>query len=193
MHKLLSEHQLSALLLIRFANGHAYQFTAGEVCSTTDLARPRIWKGIARELGRWHATLPVARALEPDETLRFVPGLWSTTQKWLDAIPNNPRYSKTDKAQLQEAFRYLVEKLLCNSTSPDHDLLVRQTPPPSESRVCTTSDGAFSFRFSRMVTCFVVTFWCRIPATRRRHPRQPRYDSSILSEYPHRSSPRRWM
>ena len=120
MHKLLSEKQLSSSPLVRFVNGHAYQFISGIVCSERDMAQPRIWRGVARELARWHATLPVVEPSRDDRqaVLDLEPCIWSTARKWLEAIPSEPRRSRADKSELVEAFEYLAQKLLSGGRAP---------------------------------------------------------------------------
>lgn len=128
MHKLLSEKQLASSPLVRFANGHAYQFISGAVCSEGDMAHARIWRGVATELARWHTTLPVVGPSrgDPHKILDLKPGLWSTAKKWLDAIPAEPRGSATNKAELVEAFEYLTQKLLFGGATPEP--MVRSCP-----------------------------------------------------------------
>ncbi|SPO06775.1 related to ethanolamine kinase [Cephalotrichum gorgonifer] len=125
IHKLLSEKQLSSSPLVRFANGHAYQFISGIVCQESDMTQEAIWRGVARELARWHATLPVIdlRQDEPQKTLDLDPGVWSTAKKWLDAIPTKSRQSTANKDELEESFEYLKERLLFNGRDP-HPLVL---------------------------------------------------------------------
>ena len=46
-------------MLARFRNGFLYKFVAGTPCLPDDLLRPEIWRGVAREMAKWHAVLPV--------------------------------------------------------------------------------------------------------------------------------------
>lgn len=114
MHKLLAERQLSSSPLVRFNNGHAYQFISGRVCSEGDMSETRIFRGVARELARWHATLPTADA---KEVLTYKPGVWSTAKKWLDAISKHPHRSKAEIDDLHEKFKYLADNLLSTDMS----------------------------------------------------------------------------
>ncbi|EON61369.1 hypothetical protein W97_00583 [Coniosporium apollinis CBS 100218] len=59
-HSLLASHGLAPPLLASFHNGLLYKFIPGEVCSPSDLRRPEIWRGVARRLAEWHATLPIS-------------------------------------------------------------------------------------------------------------------------------------
>ncbi|KAL9571758.1 hypothetical protein ACKAV7_004082 [Fusarium commune] len=114
VHKLLAERQLSSSPLVRFSNGHAYQFISGRVCSEGDMPETRIFRGVARELARWHATLPTA---DPKEVLTYKPGVWSTAKKWLDAISKHPHRSKAEIDNLHEKFKYLADALLSTDMS----------------------------------------------------------------------------
>ncbi|KAF5253580.1 hypothetical protein FANTH_1507 [Fusarium anthophilum] len=114
VHKLLAERQLSSSPLVRFSNGHAYQFISGRVCSEGDMSETRIFRGVARELARWHATLPTA---DPKEVLSYKPGVWSTAKKWLDAISKHPHRSQAEIDNLHEKFKYLADTLLSTDVS----------------------------------------------------------------------------
>ena len=59
-HSLLARYGLAPPLLARFDNGLLYKFLEGSVCSPADLRRPEIWRGVARKLGEWHATVPIS-------------------------------------------------------------------------------------------------------------------------------------
>lgn len=37
-----------------------YRFIRGRVCTSEDLTREHIWRGVARRLAEWHARLPVS-------------------------------------------------------------------------------------------------------------------------------------
>ncbi|KAM0424971.1 hypothetical protein ACHAPT_009772 [Fusarium lateritium] len=119
VHQLLAENKLSSAPLARFTNGHAYQFIPGRTCSVSDMAKPSIYRGVARELARWHATLPTVEPKDPQSSLDFEPGVWSTARKWLEAIPSQPRRSTADKGLLREQFEYITGKLLFNGNAPD--------------------------------------------------------------------------
>ncbi|KAM6535837.1 hypothetical protein FALCPG4_005371 [Fusarium falciforme] len=114
VHQLLAENKLSSSPLVRFANGHAYQFIHGRTCSVSDMANPVIYRGVARELARWHATLPIVEPKDPQSSLEHEPSVWATAKKWLDAIPSQPTRSKADKTLLREQFHFLTGQLLLN-------------------------------------------------------------------------------
>ncbi|RSL49701.1 hypothetical protein CEP54_012315 [Fusarium duplospermum] len=118
VHQLLAENKLSSSPLVRFANGHAYQFIHGRTCSVSDMANPVIYRGVARELARWHATLPIVEPNDQQASLEHEPSVWATAKKWLDAIPSQPKRSKVDKALLREQFHYVTGKLLLNGDKP---------------------------------------------------------------------------
>ncbi|KAL2689184.1 hypothetical protein Neosp_003236 [[Neocosmospora] mangrovei] len=119
VHQLLAEKKLSSSPLVRFANGHAYQFIHGRTCSVSDMANQVIYRGVARELARWHATLPVVEHKDSQKSLEHEPSVWATAKKWLDAIPSQPKRSKADKALLREQFHYVTGKLLLNDAKPE--------------------------------------------------------------------------
>ncbi|RSM04295.1 hypothetical protein CEP52_006937 [Fusarium oligoseptatum] len=119
VHQLLAENKLSSSPLVRFANGHAYQFIHGKTCSVSDMANPAIYRGVARELARWHATLPIVEPKDQQSSLEHEPSVWATAKKWLDAIPSQPTRSKADKALLREQFHYVTDKLLLNGDKPE--------------------------------------------------------------------------
>lgn len=117
-HKILSDHGLAAPLLVRFQNGHAYQYVAGTVCSVRDMAKERIWRGVARELARWHALLPRPDLPEDQgahSILQYEPTIWSTAKKWLATLPDDTDGDKALKDSLLEEFEFLKHKLLPNS------------------------------------------------------------------------------
>lgn len=119
MHKLLADHQLSSSPLVRFANGHAYQFILGAVCTEEVMSQTEVFRGVARELARWHATLPAIDLQDPRKVLGFEPGAWSTAKKWLNAISKHPGRSKTEIDSLHEKFQYLADKLLLTGDVPE--------------------------------------------------------------------------
>ncbi|XXG96699.1 Mitochondrial Translation Optimization [Hypoxylon texense] len=125
-HKILSDHNLAATLLVRFPNGHAYQYVTGTVCSVRDIAKERIWRGVARELARWHAILPRPGLTEErgaHSPLQSEPNVWSTARKWLAALPDDADGDKMLKDSLLEEFEFLKLKLLPNG-SQQHSLLL---------------------------------------------------------------------
>lgn len=118
VHKLLAEKQLSSSPLVRFMNGHAYEFIPGVPCSEQDITREGVWRGVAKELAHWHVTLPAVTHDDPQERLNFEPSIWATAKRWLDAIPAQPHRSTANKNALREGFAFLTEKLLFNHTIP---------------------------------------------------------------------------
>ncbi|KAL2754134.1 hypothetical protein ACRALDRAFT_1075997 [Sodiomyces alcalophilus JCM 7366] len=119
VHELLSEMQLSSAPLVRFTNGHAYQFIPGNPCSEDGIAQAKIWRAVARELARWHAMLPTVRSEDPQQSFSYEPCIWSTAKKWLDAILSQPSRSMASKEKLREEFEYLTKKLLFNGSAPE--------------------------------------------------------------------------
>lgn len=119
VHKLLSERDLSSAPLVRFANGHAYEFIHGGVCSEADMSKTEIFRGVARELARWHALLQPVDLQGSRKELHFEPSVWSTAKRWLNAISNSPRRSRDEVEELQERFQYLTDKLLPTDVMPE--------------------------------------------------------------------------
>jgi len=114
-HSLLARYHLAPPLLARFDNGLMYEFIQGRVCTSEDLSREPICRGVARKLGEWHSVLPIASvnktkgthhtngvpALDvscPEVTSHYqriksttpgkvAPNLWTVLQKWILALP----------------------------------------------------------------------------------------------------------
>ncbi|KAH6877096.1 kinase-like domain-containing protein [Thelonectria olida] len=114
LHSILAKHNLAPSLLLRFANGHAYQFLEGTACSVEDLANERIWRGVAREFANWHAVLPTVDLGVPDRIVDFEPSIWSTARKWLNALPTETEKQRTKKGLLHDEFQHLVREMLGN-------------------------------------------------------------------------------
>ncbi|KAF5667803.1 ethanolamine kinase [Fusarium heterosporum] len=119
VHRLLADHGLSSSPLVRFANGHAYQFIHGSVCSEADMSKTEISRGVARELARWHATLSLIKLRNAQEVLNHEPGVWVTAKKWLDEVSKHPGRSKAEIAALHEKFQYLANHLLPTDKTPE--------------------------------------------------------------------------
>ncbi|KAK0103009.1 hypothetical protein ONS95_000807 [Cadophora gregata] len=85
-HTILFEHGLAPRIICRFNNGYAYGFVPGKVCSPSDLALEPVWRGVARRMAEWHATLP----------LDYPPrqNMWVVLSKWLSALPNSTEEEK---------------------------------------------------------------------------------------------------
>ncbi len=92
-----------------------YEFIQGRVCTSEDLSREPVCRGVARKLGEWHSVLPIASANKtkgthhtngvpaldascPEVTSRYqriksttpgkvAPNLWTVLQKWILALP----------------------------------------------------------------------------------------------------------
>jgi ethanolamine kinase len=116
-----------------------YRYIAGKVCSVADLNEPRIWRGVARRLGEWHAVLPITsdnppkigdektgRVPSPDHAKKDeaaiakieeagqglpTPNVWSVMQKWILALPTSTEAQKKQKAQLQKELERTVKDL----------------------------------------------------------------------------------
>ncbi|KAH7179863.1 kinase-like domain-containing protein [Fusarium flagelliforme] len=119
VHKLLAQHGLSSWPLVRFKNGHGYQFIPGRVCSEGDMSKTEIFRGVARELARWHALLQPVDLQGARKELHYEPSVWSTARKWLKAISNGEKRSRDEIEGLQEKFQYLTDKLLPTDVMPE--------------------------------------------------------------------------
>lgn len=129
-HSLLSQHELAPSLLARFQNGLIYKFIRGRVCTSEDLTREPVWRGVARRLGQWHAALPiisagstaviqdagpevplytsVPKSLPSLETINAItprkptPNVWTIMQKWIFALPTESEAETKRKDILQK-------------------------------------------------------------------------------------------
>ena len=138
-HSLLSQHNLAPPLLARFHNGLLYRFIQGRVCSSEDLTREAIWRGVARRLGEWHAVLPIVSAgpkaavqddhreihlpdssPKPLPSLKTInaitpgrptPNIWTVMQKWIFALPAETDAEKQRRSRLQKELERTVKEL----------------------------------------------------------------------------------
>lgn len=125
-HNLLASHSLAPPLLARFNNGLLYRFIQGKVCQPVDIRRPDVYRGVARKLAEWHATLPISAVLnEPSsdalrsgslETSSKIatlpsPNIWTVMQRWTSALPDETDAQRTRKAALQTEIEFLVDQL----------------------------------------------------------------------------------
>lgn len=128
-HSLLAQHKLAPQLLARFQNGLMYRFIRGHVSSSEDLTSEPVWRGVARRLGQWHATLPIISAGKtavvadaglkvllkssgptPTASLEEInaitpskptPNVWTVMQKWIFALPTTTETEVERKRVLQ--------------------------------------------------------------------------------------------
>ncbi|KAI9667814.1 MAG: hypothetical protein M1821_000633 [Bathelium mastoideum] len=87
-HGLFASYGLAPSLLARFKNGLIYHFTPGSPCSPETLSEERVWRGVARTLGRWHAVLPIGAegaTLDAGKTHAGVPSSGQGTNAKTDA------------------------------------------------------------------------------------------------------------
>lgn len=135
---MLATHKLAPPLFARFENGLLYKFIEGTVCSPADLRRQEIWRGVARRLAQWHATLPIASLITeipndqssssssppshrrksswllavdnitPDKPS---PNLWTVMQKWIHSLPQETEDEKRRKERLQNELVWIVSLL----------------------------------------------------------------------------------
>ena len=123
--------------MARFHNGLLYRFIPGTVCTPADLTREPVWRGVARRLAEWHATLPVVFTDEPvmerdnelslsvtglkpcpsPEAINAItpgkghPNIWTVMQKWIFALPDGTDAEKTRNAVLQKELSRMVKEL----------------------------------------------------------------------------------
>ncbi|KAF2145632.1 uncharacterized protein K452DRAFT_305616 [Aplosporella prunicola CBS 121167] len=136
-HNLLARHNLAPPLFARFENGLLYKFIEGSVCAPSDLRRQEVYRGVARRLAQWHATLPIASIIQeippadqemdarrshgrkaswlvaidnitPDKPS---PNLWTVMQKWIHELPHDSDIEKKRKASLQSELKWLLGRL----------------------------------------------------------------------------------
>lgn len=126
-HNLLANLGLAPPLLARFDNGLMYKFIPGHVCSHTDLAKPEIYRQVAKRLGQWHslpisaiATTPVLDS--PPETQKHLapqngnntrphPNTWTVMRLWIDALPRNTDEERERVTMLETELEWLDAKL----------------------------------------------------------------------------------
>lgn len=136
---MLAQHQLAPQLLARFQNGLIYRFIRGHVTSSEDLTSEPVWRGVARRLGQWHATLPIISAgktavvadagmevplksLGPTPTASLeeinaitpskpTPNVWTVMQKWVFALPTTNETEVKHKEVLQKELERTVADL----------------------------------------------------------------------------------
>ncbi|KAK6504211.1 hypothetical protein TWF506_002417 [Arthrobotrys conoides] len=150
-HGILSSHNLAPSLLVRFSNGHAYQFLAGKPCPVTGISEEKIWRGVARELARWHAILPAAKfdfdgnndAVE--SVLEHKPNVWSTAKRWLEAIPEDTEEDRNQKQKLRGEFEYLVGKLRPGDEAKKHPFVFGHGDLLSGNIILQDEIGAVKF------------------------------------------------
>ncbi|KAH0360905.1 kinase-like protein, partial [Aureobasidium melanogenum] len=131
-HSLLAGRGLAPPLFARFENGLLYKYIAGDVCSPEDLRRPDVYRAVARRLGQWHSTLPIA-AISSLQTLqeqndvaddshiqhhtdeagnkRPKPSLWTVMQEWINALPVATQKEKERRDMLQRELTHLSNEL----------------------------------------------------------------------------------
>jgi ethanolamine kinase len=122
-HSRLSEHGLASTLLARFKNGFLYGFVIGKACSEDDITQERIWRGVARTMGHWHAVLSTASFGNADSDVdggdhkgismpgKPVPNIWTLMQKWVHALPARNPAEEERQAKYQTELERLVKEL----------------------------------------------------------------------------------
>ena len=116
-----------------------YKFIRGHVSSSEDLTSEPVWRGVARRLGQWHATLPIISAgkaavvadagmevplksSSPTQTASLeeinaitpskpTPNVWTVVQKWIFVLPMTNETEVKRKKVLQEELERTVADL----------------------------------------------------------------------------------
>lgn len=113
----------------------------GYVCTYKDFAQDKVWKGVARRLGEWHAVMPVTytgHALDDKKTNgvngadhdhsstnsipsleeikgiawdKSVPNVWTVLQRWILALSTDTIEERSRKAVLLKEFMRTVKEL----------------------------------------------------------------------------------
>ena len=110
------------------------------MCSPADLTKEPVWRGVARRLAQWHATLPIVTARDtasvqdadaeiplsssaPPRLLPSleeinaitpnlpIPNVWTIMQKWVFALPTSDETEKERKELLQKELEHTVSEL----------------------------------------------------------------------------------
>ena len=116
-----------------------YRFIRGHVSTSEDLTSEPVWRGVARRLGQWHATLPIISAAKTavvaDAGMKVpiqlsaptsiaslekinaitpskpTPNVWTVMQKWVFALPATNETEVKRKEVLQEELERTVADL----------------------------------------------------------------------------------
>ena len=116
-----------------------YRFIRGHVSSSEDLTSESVWRGVARRLGQWHATLPInsfgktavvadagmevlLKSSAPASTASLeeinaitpskpTPNVWTVLQKWVFALPTTCETEVERKRVLQKELERIVADL----------------------------------------------------------------------------------
>lgn len=121
-----------------------YHFVDGHVCSEARIRNKHAYAAVAREMARWHSVLPLANIATRDDAFYMQPGIWATTAKWIDAIPESAKAWGIDKDELWEEFEYLTEKLLDGGAAGAPDAtepMVRTMPLGSSGGTRRSTDN----------------------------------------------------
>lgn len=115
-----------------------YKFIQGSVCTSIDLGREPIRRGVARRLGEWHGVLPVLSVNQPNQLDysngaaaldvsspklssyyqriqsiapgKVIPNLWTVLQKWILALPKESEPNRKRNNVLQNELERIVNE-----------------------------------------------------------------------------------
>lgn len=126
-HKLLANIGLAPPLLARFDNGLIYSFIPGHVCSHLDLAKPEVYRQVAKRLGEWHS-LPIGAITstplldrEPEaqkhlapvngNSTRPHPNTWTTMRSWIEVLPKSTDEERQRIKTIETELEWVESKL----------------------------------------------------------------------------------
>lgn len=126
-HSLLASRGLAPPLLARFENGLMYRFVEGDVCTPEDLRKPEVYRQVAKRLGEWHGSLPIAAISSyPSQNGKMMPGqksaqatdkqpiptpnTWTVISDWIGALPSDTEEQKQRQTMLRNELDDIVAK-----------------------------------------------------------------------------------
>lgn len=113
-HQLLANIGLAPPLLARFDNGLMYAFIPGHVCSHLDLAKPDVYRQVAKRLGEWHS-LPIAAITSTEavngNSTRPHPNTWTTMRSWIEVLPRSTDEERRRVATIETELEWVESKL----------------------------------------------------------------------------------
>ena len=124
-HLTCAKFRLAPPLLARFKNGLLYRYIPGDVCTPQDLIKEQVWRPVARELGQWHATLPieVVAAVNGEgappangqpkglAARKPTPNIWTIMRKWIAALPRDTAKQQARRTFLEKELELSFDEL----------------------------------------------------------------------------------
>jgi ethanolamine kinase len=144
-----------------------YRFIQGRACTSADLTREPVWRGVARRLGEWHAVVPVASvpraaveerggdknvSLSKERAVKMpsaaamnaitpgkvTPNTWTVMQRWIFALPTTTPAEAARKQVLQTELERTVREL---GHTPGLGEDGVQAPPHMHPRPVASDEG----------------------------------------------------